>query len=308
MDAPDWRSVVEAIKASGWRQGSIIPSDLAVHVLSFHASGAVAQKEALEAGALLAVASHTCDVQNMGVGKEGRPAEPLVEAILGVPIKGTPGEQKTVRFIDLPVRVGNTQQTYRFQDQTRFRFPRELLAGKDPMADPIMADDDARRLGRFLAKRFDRPAFPDAFEEALRPAQETLRRPLKAQPDLMTGVFFELSPDGEVTDGGKYQLTITGTMRSRRFSSKAEVDSKRFKYYEDDGHRGAAEELLRTLAETITARCTQIDLADPVTGELRYEVVSEGVLSLGDYRRMVRYDWDYLSPDADDLPAQTPEG
>jgi hypothetical protein len=29
---------------------------------------------------------------------------------------------------------------------------------------------------------------------------------------------------------------------------------------------------------------------------------------VADYRRMVRYDWDYLSPDADDLPAEKSEG
>jgi hypothetical protein len=91
-------------------------------------------------------------------------------------------------------------------------------------------------------------------------------------------------------------------------ASKAEIATGRFKYYEDDKHREAAEELLKTLAEVIAARCTQVDLADPMTGELRYVLVSEGVLSVADYRRMVRYDWDYLSPDADDLPAEKSEG
>ncbi len=61
------------------------------------------------------------------------------------------------------------------------------------------------------------------------------------------------------------------------------------------------------MAETIDNNCPRIDLKDSKTNELRYEVASEGVLVVGRYRLLVRYDWDYLSPDDGNLPAETPE-
>lgn len=313
MSTPNWEEFVIKIKASGWHQGSILPSQLAQQVTKDHAPDSEERLKDLEEGGVLALASHTCDIQNMAVAKDGTPAEPFVEAILGKPIPGAPGEQKTIRFIDLALQKGTEERTYRFWDQTRFRFPREFLAGHAPLSESI-SEEDCRRLARFLAKRYDRPAFPDAFEEALRPAcvskdkkANTLPRLLKAQPDLFTGIFFELTPGSEIGGTEKYSLTITGTMRSRQFSSQEEIVSGRYKYFDDTNHLEAADNLLKIIAETITTNCPRIDLVDPKTEELRCQVESEGVLSVARYRLMVRYDWDYLSPDSDDLPAESPE-
>ncbi len=229
MSTPDWNEVVIQIKANRWQQGSLLPSELAHRVAKDHGPEFVDILNALEHGGILTLASHTCDVQNMGVN------EPFVEVILGVQVTGTSENQKTIRFIDLPVNERKLEKTYRFQDQTRFRFSRKQLAEFAPDKERFISSEYSRRLARFLAKRYDRPAFPDGFEEAIRTACQgkdkralTLPELLKAQPDLFTGIFFEVAPDGEIGETEQYSLKITGTMRSRRFASEEEVASVRF--------------------------------------------------------------------------------
>src|SRR5690606_33031258 len=107
-----------------------------------------------------------------------------------------------------------------------------------------MSTDERKRFARFLAKRYDRPMFPDAFENALRPAlhanskkEPTIPRLLDTRSRLFTGIYFTIQPETELAEGEHYELLITALMKSDD--------------YDNHTQRIEAEELLRKVADLI---------------------------------------------------------
>lgn len=135
-----------------------------------------------------------------------------------------------------------------------------------------------------VVKRYRRTAFPDAFNERLRPAwrgKGGIEPRLKADHGQLSDLLIDLLPnDRELADGEDYVIgTLMGVMRVEDF--------------EDPAKHRTATKLLEDIAESIGSKCSGIDLGG--TGGRRWEIRSEANLTLYDLRNLARWDWQYLS-------------
>jgi hypothetical protein len=161
------------IKTKGWRQGSVLP-DAFTRVLT--------EKDLLPAAEQpqkFLVASHDCDVTNRSF--EAEPTVELLRAHLLDPSEkdGNYFWGRNPRYYQLERKVEGAPTIWHFSIQDRHWLPRQFLTDFDPDGAFALPRDDVRRLTLWLARRYRRPAFPDAFVDRAKDATAKLRKPLK---------------------------------------------------------------------------------------------------------------------------------
>lgn len=150
----------EKMKEKGWRQGDILP---------FHeniAQNIIDQKPTMEHSekVMFCLASHDCDIVN------DREKEPFIELLQGNKIEKRSPENMNIRnprILDIQVQ----DLLLRFCIHDRFRVPKDifLTITRDENNQP---DETTRNIiRRWLANRYVRSAFPDAFNRRLESKQ-----------------------------------------------------------------------------------------------------------------------------------------
>ena len=253
------------LRTSGWRQGSIVPDSLAEKLVF---------EEILSLdpvpGQLFLVVSHDCDVQNGSFSRE-----PSVELIRAIPRESDDGSLRhgrNPRKLLVDVETQTDSRLFEMSVQDRIVLDRRLLLGNDP--------DNARRLDprtlrivvRWLMNRYDRAAFPDAFNERLRPVHQRIRKSLARGGSNISGIYLKVEDD-ELSEGTEYHVFAEATMP---------VEA-----YENSEIRRLAQTCFDEVAGAI-ADCDGIVVSEHV-------LVSEGDFTVDELRQLTRWDWDDLS-------------
>ena len=103
----------------------------------------------------------------------------------------------------------------------RFRVGKETLTGAAVDAELRLDPSDARLLGRWIAKRYTRPAFPDAFNARLVAVDGRLERLHKSREgEIVTGVFLDVADD-ENADDVAYEIAVRITARTEAWDDEA---------------------------------------------------------------------------------------
>ncbi len=176
------------IKELGWRQGSILPNALCEELTRGGVLGV-----SIEAGAVLIVVSHDCDVTNASLVNE-----PSVELLLGRLRSGGSSDGSLLhgrnpRRLQIPILVSGATQYVEARAFDRFWVPRERLLGHEPdsgRACPRPALDD---VVAWLVKRYNRAAFPDAFNERISKVHRHIARALAANGRDILAVYAGMS-------------------------------------------------------------------------------------------------------------------
>lgn len=260
------RAPVDAteILKNGWRQGSIAPADLTD---SLRRDG-VPEIE----GALLLVASHDCDVTNASFT-----AEPDVEFLIARPVaqvNGTFTRGKNPRRLHCEIPMPDGPRAFELAAGARFRTSRRQLLGRRPREDCAVQPQDRRLLARWLAKRYDRAAFPAAFDARWKLARDKIRGLLDRAGHFLDDVYITVE-DQELPEEQKYSIVVTGVISIENA--------------EDAGRRQTTQECVDTLAGLL-AGCNGIEVLDSA-------LVREDEFTLHDLTRAKRWDWDWLSGD-----------
>lgn len=167
------------------------------------------------------------------------------------------------------------QQVYEINIHERRSAPRFCLLGHSPR-ELILAEDLIRTIVKWTARRYERSAFPDSFNNRLASARGPIRRiesAFKREGNLITGIFLRLNPPDEVGPDEPYEIIV-------RLTAKEEVFAR--------------DELeARALALTETVR-REFDAIQGIR-IIDYALVSEADFSLADVRETLRWDYDYLS-------------
>lgn len=187
-----------------WRQGSIISQEDAIAADLFD-EDALHSKRAL-------VVTHDCDLQN--------DKEPDIEIIVGE-IAQTLNKQfaraRNVRRLHLAFDTQSGDQFLDLQITARVSINKSVIAAARPDDSWILKDDEKRALKQWLAARYGRPAFPNAFETRLREqtgkkstVEDLLNKALEKVSTHLIGIFFDLGKHRcmELPDGDPYTLRI----------------------------------------------------------------------------------------------------
>lgn len=120
-------------------------------------------------------------------------------------------------------------------------------------------------------------AFPDAFNERTRVANDRIRKQLEAAKDVIDAVYL-LVEDDELPPDKPYHIDLRASMRVR--------------VYSDPRSRLCAQTAVDAIAVAL-GDCPGIQLDEA-------GVYSEEEISLDDIRLLKRWDWDWISPDDPD--------
>ncbi len=172
------------LKTNGWRQGSILPAALVDalrenNLLPWELSG----------NELLLVISHDCDVTNADFRTE--PAVELIRAVL-LPESRKHGHYfwaKNPRTYQLEDPSTGATVIWQFSILDRLSVPRQFLLDATPDQQHSLSPDNLKRLSLWLARRYSRVAFPDAFNDRTDAAARKLRTRLKSKSDLLTAIY-----------------------------------------------------------------------------------------------------------------------
>ena len=263
-------SIAERIRASGWRQGSIVTGPDA-HRLLRSSIDRVAEQD--QSQFRLIVVSQDCDlVAHPNV-------EPYVELILCTKAErdqslhrhGRNPRQLQIQMIG----AGNDRAWFDVSVHDRFRVPKEELASVNKDKALRLENRDARALRRWLAKRYTRPAFPDAFNRRLQVVDRKLESLFKSRKGrVVTGIYVDVV-EAELPEGTPYEIVVRATAYAHCWERKE--TSKLLEQFE--------ERLAGILDD-----CPGIDILED---DIR--VMPEDDLTVADLRNFKRLDRDYRS-------------
>jgi hypothetical protein len=269
-DAAEFALSPETIKNSGWRQGCIIPADLYPDLAAY-----VKIEEITKNADAFIVVSHDCDVTHCSFENE-----PYVELLAVKKVSGLNGlftlgkSPRRLHFeIDIPGIEKQSMEAFAYD---RLLVPRKLLIGKTPDSQHLCSPQTINQIKEWLSRRYHRVAFPDSFNNRIKPAQDKIKKELKKEGGIyISGLYFVLEMN-ELPEAKNYQITIVATMR---------VED-----YEDATRRNKSQAVFDRI-EAFVSECEGIEVTFS-------ELKGEDQVSLDDLLYLTRWDsYDYLSPE-----------
>lgn len=247
----------EDIRRQGWRQGSILlPEHLALPERT--ALG-------LPADALLLVLSHDCDLVQPDFDKE-----PHVELLVLHPIARADGNfahGRHPRTLDFTLG----EASFRASCHERHRLPRTCLVTCSPSEAHPVNDALCDLVTQWIAKRYTRPAFPDAFNVRLSRDHRAIKRYFQTHGHHFRNVLINCDPrNDELTDGAPYQVVVWLVLALGATLSP------------HDRQQRVVE------LEKLLAACPGIEIGD-------CRIVTEDDVTLAHLRYLAPWDFDYLT-------------
>ena len=165
-----------------WRQGSVIPSGIAVMLQLFGEE---------ESTKVAVVISHDCDLAQVSE------VEPWIEVIVGTRVAEANGNYthaKTARRLHLYFEEEDKETIVELHAGGKTQVDKERLAGHEPDEDFRLDVKQHAILQTWLAARYRRAAFPDEFERRLKAAKlhEAIAKILKPLGDEIIAIFFDV--------------------------------------------------------------------------------------------------------------------
>ncbi len=187
----------DAIRANGWRQGSLLqPVDLPL-------PRKVQPHFEILQGAYFYVLTHDCDLVQPDFGKE-----PSVEVLVISPIEKIDGNfahGRHPRTIDFQIGA----DAFRANCHTRHTFQRSILAGIRPVNELTVEDYTRDVISEWISKRYIRPAFPDEFNRRLHGRGKAIQKFLKDHGSRFWQILISCNPSREELPANeKYDLLI----------------------------------------------------------------------------------------------------
>ncbi|AWR88001.1 hypothetical protein [Meiothermus taiwanensis] len=220
------------------------------------------------------VISHDCDLANDDLEEE-----PNVEVLLGK--MGDPSESGNLRWGKSPRRIhleytdqNGNKLLLEFRINQKRTVAKSELCRYDPQAYRL-TENERDAFTRWLASRYRRSAFPDAFNDVLRLSRlgEKLESQLKKpEGEAITAVLFDL----EERSSAEFRLSVLLLYSDEDLYEKVEAVAKSIRQlFEKHGHE-------------VSAEGVRVELEDCVP-------ISEGVLTLKDLRKLRKWEKDYIS-------------
>lgn len=255
-----------AVSSPGdWRQGDLVRSADVVHVL-----GDVPAQSGKNH--VVIVLSHDCDVSGSDFDRE-----PFVELITGQVVDDHDGNLthgKNPRRLQLDMsQSAASDALVELSIHDRHWVERRRLVGRHPDSDRGLSSDGRSTLRRWVAKRYNRAAFPDEFNRRIQPCESSMRRVLKQKGMDISAVWLSVSPPTEIQLPLEYDVQLWFTMATDD--------------YDDESKRVRALECGQAVAALV-------DGCDGISVDFD-EVVPEAEFSIESMRVLQRWDYDDLT-------------
>jgi hypothetical protein len=255
---------VDSFIKSNWRQGAFLPDDLA-HELTKELNLAMS----VDNGDKLIITSHDCDVNSRNFKDE-----PYAEVIIArkAELDGNKKMGKSSRFLQLKTDINKEEVYYEMKASDRFSILRTRLLSFSPAN--YFSPANTVFLSEWLARRYSRAAFPNAFDERISPLKGKIKKCLQSVSGDIFGIYFSLIED-ELPKTEPYKTVGFAVMIDEDFCNTAKLDRCKLAITKLQG-------LLSGVG---------VEFDEDI------EIVSDKEFSLEDLRLTKRWDWDVLSYD-----------
>lgn len=205
-----------------WRQGHVLKHEDAVS-LGLLDKDDISKK--------VVVITHDCDLQSA--------SEKQIEVIVGSLKKGSSQMKraKHPRILDLSFENPESEDcnAIELRHENKATLPKEsFLCGENDTSFSISAEEK-QGLKQWLAARYGRPAFPNAFEDRLRAFdnkkfkfEKTVASIISSNSQHIIGVFFDLGDNrfNDLVEGEPYELSINVVYDATEGGPSARVDAE----------------------------------------------------------------------------------
>lgn len=249
----------EALEANGWRQGSVLPAEL--HAL-------IDVTPAMTTSDIAIVVSQDCDLLHDSLEQE-----PIAEILVArhATKNGNLWWGKNPRRIQFSL-ASDGSVVYEAVAHEHRRLGREVLVGAKADSTRVLGVSNTRLISKWLAKRYQREAFPDEFNRRLAAKRDEIRDSLKKHGTDLVELFLLVS-DRELGADETYDLAVIATMKVEDF--------------EQPDKRVVCQKAVDALAAAMND-CPGIEVTE-------HQLKSEAEVSLDEIRFLQRWDYDYLS-------------
>jgi hypothetical protein len=257
---------VSSLLKSEWRQGTVLPHTLLPH-------GTL--PASVTADTKLVIISHDCDLVN-----DSYVAEPFVELLVARPMpnearNGVMSKGKNPRRLQFNAEENGEHRLYEIDVHEKHRVERRILETGTRDKTLKIAEADVLVIAKWAGRRYFRPSLPTEFVDRIAPIKDKLSKKLKKEGDNITCVFAGLDAIEELPPEKSYRLVL-------RVVVPVEV-------CEDDAKEQRALSVVSEMRKLL-AQCPGIEVEDAV-------LETEAEITLADVMKMIRWDFDYLSPD-----------
>jgi hypothetical protein len=282
-DDPD-----QVIRKAGWRQGDLLCHRVAVQML-LHS---VDHKPGVADEFWLSILTQDCDLVR------DKKREPFVEMLVLTPqatsSKLSPGERgQSSRFLALSARSASGRLCLKASVHDRIRVRKSdfvsVARDRPEAADGYCLDHEERLLlVRWMARRYTRPPFPDAFEDCLQSTDDPVKRLFKSSDAKAVSTIFLRIEDDNPSEGSPFVLRA---ILAASANDLADQDLNR-------AILRFEEEFIRVFSQRPRIRFALRDEDDP--GSVDVRVLPEEDITLAIVRNFRRFDADYRSVDDED--------
>lgn len=185
----------QKVKDNGWRQGSFLPSSLALSLAAEHGC-----EDATHA----VIISQDCDVTHPDLK-----AEPFVEIIFlqtldAINLGLTDG--KSSRFLHLEAMTESVARGFSALAWNKARIGRELLVVAYPDPGIAIPSGTLKGMIRWIADRYTRTGFPDEFVKRTKSIEKPLIRLMKSEGSAFGRILVDLDSFNELPAKADYMM------------------------------------------------------------------------------------------------------
>lgn len=248
--------LAQQIRLKGWIQGSVLPMTRGLDAPDSSWGGYV-------------VISQTCDVVHHDFQQE--PHVELLPLHVADNHEGNRLYGKNPRVLQVDLDETRVEMFAR----ERFFLDRKRLAKLDTDPKRKLEDPVLRMVCHWLAKRYIRPAFPDAFNERLmaKPHGAKIRKLLKTKGEVVVALWVKYSPASELPDHESYTTRIWVLMQKKDYDNPES----------------------RNQAQLLTENLEELLFEVPCLGLKDCSLRCESEVTLDNMRHFVPWDFDDLT-------------
>ncbi len=231
------------------------------------------------AGGKLVVLSHDCDLVN-----ESYEVEPYVELLVAVPKEAKDRNSvlfngRNPRKLQFLAQENGDDRLYEIDIHLKCRVERRLLEKGNKDASITIRESDVVAIAKWAARRYSRPSVPTAFRDRIgNTIQNKILKKMKRDGEDIGSILLAFNTVEELADDKPYRVILWVVVDPEVCENDAQ----------EQRAIGVVSELQKLLAQ-----CKGIE----IDADLR----KTSDITLKDMESLVRWDFDYLSPD--DEPA-----
>jgi len=246
----------QTIRKRGWHQGSVASDSLRAEV-----SGWTGTTESYD---LVIVVTHDCDLISADFD-----AEPFAELMIARRLTSSDRDGNCFRGKN-PRRLQFELdgELYQIRAYEKGVVARALLAEHPPDERRTLPNVVREILPEWLAKRYERSALPDAFNERTRKAREKIRKRLAKDADLVSAIYLTVEPVDELAGEEPYLVIVSVVAESQLV---------------DDDDTGSRLDSLTQFIRTSLTAANGVDVRDCL-------LLRDNDFSLADMNRSIEWD------------------